>query len=217
MATDEATRRERRRPRSSPRLAAAAPLVLKLPPKARLRVSAALLWEICCANDDLRLERTAGGRLIVMSPAGFATGGRNLKLSMRLGIWAEINGTGSARDSSTGYALPNGAIRSPDASWISHARVQLIPTDQLEKFAPACPDFVAELRSPTDSLKALRRKMAEYIAQGVRLGWLLDPATAKVEVHRPGRAAEVLDRPATLSGGDVLPGFVLDLRGILFD
>ena len=152
-----------------------------------------------------------------MAPAGSESGGRNMDLSGRLWLWNRTVQLGKVFDSSTGFTLPNGAIVSADASWIRMDRWEAVSSEQREKFAPICPDFVVELRSPSDRLKPLRRKMVEYIAQGVRLGWLLDPIRAKVEVYRPGRDVEVLDRPLSLSGEDVLPGFVLDLQGILFD
>lgn len=152
-----------------------------------------------------------------MSPAGFASSGRNAKLTGRLSGWAEADGTGVASDSSVGFILPNGATVGPDASWISRERLRLVAPADLERFPHACPDFVVELRSPSDRLESVRRKMRQYIDQGVRLGWLLDPIRAVAEVYRPGREPEVLERPATLAGEDVLPGFVLDLRGILGD
>jgi Uma2 family endonuclease len=174
-------------------------------------------WKLCRANPDLRLERTAGGELEIMAPAGSESGGRNGRLTQRLGNWSDGNGTGKFFDSSAGFTLPNGATRSPDASWLPLGRWLAIPPEQREAFAPICPDFVAEIRSPGDSLGKLRKKMREYIAQGARLGWLIDPERGEVEVYRPGRPVEVLTRPATLSGEGVLPGFVLDLKGILFD
>ena len=187
------------------------------PDRPRLRVSASLFWRICRENPDLRLERTAKGTLIVMSPAGLGSSGRNMKLSVRLGNWAEANGTGVAYDSSAGFRLPNGAIRGPDASWISQARLLLIPPTDLERLPQISPEFVVEIRSPSDRPGKLRAKMVEYIEQGVRLGWLLDPFTGQVEIYRTGREVELLKRPASLSGEDVLPGFVLELQGILFD
>ena len=190
---------------------------LVLPRGVHLRVTPEQFWEFCRVNPDLRLERTATGRLIAMMPAGFGSGVRNSKIAMRLGNWAEANGTGVASDSSAGFILPNGAIRGPDASWVSQARLSFVPLDQLEKLPELSPDFVVELRSKSDRVKTLQRKMVEYIDQGVRLGWLIDPFRAKVEIYRPGQVVEVLGRPATLSGEDVLPGFVLDLRGILFE
>ncbi len=185
--------------------------------RVKLQVSAALFWRICRENPDLRLERTAQGKLIVMSPAGLGSSGRNMKLCARLNNWTEANGTGVAYDSSAGYRLPNGAIRGPDASWVSQARLTLIPLEDRERLPRVSPEFVAEIRSPSDRLKSLQRKMREYIAQGVRLGWLIDPFSGQVEIHRADGEPEVLQSPATLSGEGVLPGFVLDLRGILFE
>jgi Uma2 family endonuclease len=152
-----------------------------------------------------------------MAPAGADSGWRNGKLTQRLGNWSDANGTGEFFDSSTGYTLPNGAVRSPDASWIVRDRWLSIPPENRKRFAPVCPDFVVEITSPSDTLKDAREKMREYLAQGVRLGWLLHPESALVEIYRPGRPFESLRRPSTLSGEDVLPGFVLNLKGILFD
>jgi len=190
---------------------------IKMPNAARLRVSAKMFWKLCRENPDLRLERTSKGNLVVMAPAGSDSGGRNMDLSGQLWLWNRTAQMGKVFDSSTGFTLPNGAIVSADASWIRMDRWGAVPSEQREKFAPICPDFVVELRSPSDRLKPLRRKMREYIAQGVRLGWLLDPIRAKVEIYRPEQEVEVFDRPASLSGEEVLPGFVLDLQGILFD
>ena len=192
-------------------------LRLDLPRGARLRVSPKMFWRLCCANRDLRLERTATGRLIVMAPAGAESGGRNADLIVDLGIWARADGTGKVFDSSAGFTLPNGAVRAPDVAWIRLDRWRAVPAEARKRFASICPDFVAELRSPSDSLAEVRRKMVEYIDQGAHLGWLIDPIRGAVEVYRPRREAEVLERPATLSGEDVLPGFVLELRGILGD
>ncbi len=188
------------------------------PGRAAVRVSAGLFWQLCGENPDLRLERTARGDLIVMAPAGGESGGRNFNLTGQLWGWIGAGGAGKGFDSSTGFTLPNGAIRAPDVAWIGDLeRWSAIPVEQRRRFPPICPDFVVELRSPSDSPADLRRKMEEYIEQGARLGWLLDPMTTKVEIYRPGRDVEVLDRPATLAGEDVLPGFVLNLQGILFD
>lgn len=192
-------------------------VTLGLPARARLRVSPEMFWRLCGANPDLRLERTAKGRLIVMAPAGSESGGQNADLVTDVNVWARTDGTGKVFDSSTGFTLPNGAVRAPDVAWVRLDRWHAIPGEARRKFAPICPDFVLELRSPSDSPAALRRKMVEYIDQGARLGWLIDPMTGRVEVYRPGREVEVLDRPATLAGEDVLPGFVLDLHGILVD
>jgi Uma2 family endonuclease len=175
-----------------------------------------LFLRLCTANPELRLERTAGGELIIMPPAGAGSGGRNLPLSGQLYNWVTASGLGKGFDSSAGFTLPNGAIRSPDASWIAEDRWDALTPDEQEGFAPLCPDFVVELRSKTDSLREVRAKMREYRSQGARLGWLIDPKRRVVEVYRPRRRVAILQAPATLSGEDVLPGFVLDLKGILF-
>lgn len=176
-----------------------------------------LFTRLCSANPDLRLERTAQGELIIMPPTGAGSGGRNLTLSRQLGNWVVGSGLGKAFDSSAGFTLPSGAIRSPDVSWVAQDRWDALTPDEQEGFAPLCPDFVVELRSRTDRLRDVRAKMREYRSQGARLGWLLDPKRKLVEVYRPGRRVAVLQAPATLSGEEVLPGFVLDLKGILFD
>ncbi len=170
--------------------------------------------QICQNNRDLRIERTAEGELIIIPPTGWESGNRNSKLTARLEFWADADGTGLTFDSSTGFKLPNGANRSPDASWVSRERLIALNPDPA-KFLPMAPDFVAELRSATDSLETLRRKMQEYIDNGVRLGWLIDPQNQCVEIYRPGQEVEILRAPTSLSGEDVLPGFVLYLANIL--
>ena len=152
-----------------------------------------------------------------MAPAGAESSNQNFRISYQLARWTENEGRGLGVgfDSSLGAILPNTAIRGPDAAWITQARWDALTPEQREKYLSFCPDFVAELRSPSDRLHKLREKLAEYIANGARLGWLIDPETGTVEIYRPGRAVEVLARPATLSGEEVLPGFVLDLSGIL--
>ncbi len=172
-------------------------------------------YELCQANRDLRLERTATGEIIIMPPAGGETGHRNIKLSFQLEAWSSQNDLGLAFDSSTGFKLPNGAERAPDASWIKRDRWHSLNTEQKRKFPPLCPDFVIELRSETGSIKTLQLKMQEYIDNGAKLGWLIDPKTQKVEIYRPKKQVEIIQNPATfLSGEDVLPGFVLNLSSI---
>ena len=149
-----------------------------------------------------------------MPPTGGTTGWRNAKLTQRLTSWAEADGTGLTFDSSTVFALPNGARRSPDAAWVLRERWEVLTEEEQERFPPLCPDFVIELRSRTDSLPALQDKMLEYIANGARLGLLLDPETRRVYIYRPGGAVETLENPATISGDPVLPGFVLNLLEI---
>lgn len=170
--------------------------------------------KLCQINPELKLELTARGELIVMPPTGWGTGKRNSKLNQRLSNWAEENGTGIAFDSSTGFKLPNKANRSPDAAWVSQERIDTT-NPAPDEFLPLAPDFVVELRSASDDLKPLQNKMQEYLNNGVRLGWLIDPQTQLVEIYRQGQDVEILQSPTTLSGEDVLPGFVLDLQDIL--
>ncbi len=188
------------------------PIVLRLRPVCDLTEDQ--LFELCQINDILRIERTAEGELLIMPPAGMRTGHRNMKIAVRLGSWAERDGTGLAFDSSAGVTLPNGAVRSPDAAWIERSRWEGVARERREKFAPICPDFVVELRSPSHTLHDLQAKMAEYLANGARLGWLLYPPTRHVHVYRPGAPVEILEDPEAVSGDPVLPGFVLNPREI---
>ncbi|MBE9186545.1 Uma2 family endonuclease [Microcoleus sp. LEGE 07076] len=170
--------------------------------------------QIAAVNRDLRLERSATGQLIVMPPTGSDTGKRNQDMSGQLWLWNRQTKLGIAFDSSTGFQLPNDADRSPDASWVKLERWQTLTPKQQEGFAPLCPDFVVELRSKSDNMEPLREKMREYIANGSRLGWLIDRKNQKVEIYRQSQDVEILNNPSTLSGEDVLPGFVLDLTDV---
>jgi Uma2 family endonuclease len=172
-------------------------------------------FQLCQNNRDYRFEHTASGELLIMSPTGSDTGNRNIELAYQLQAWSRQNNLGKAFDSSTGFTLPNGAKRSPDASWVKIERWNALTLEQQESFAPICPDFVIELRSRTDSLKELQEKMQEYIDNGASLGWLIDRKNKRVEIYRPGKEVEILENPATLSGEDILPGFVLNLTLIL--
>jgi Uma2 family endonuclease len=172
------------------------------------------LYELCRANRDLRIERTAEGELLIMSPTGGETGRRNLGLAGRFWVWAEQDGSGVGFDSSTGFILPNGAERSPDLAWVRLERWEALTVEQREKFPPLCPDFVLELRSPSDDLAELQSKMDEYLEAGASLGWLVDPQARRVHVYRPGRVPEVLDDPREVSGDPTLPGFALRLDAI---
>ncbi|MBN3963070.1 Uma2 family endonuclease [Nostoc sp. NMS8] len=171
-------------------------------------------FQLCQANRDLRFERTATGELIIMPPTGGETGNRNAGLTAQLWIWNEQNKLGIAFDSSTGFKLPNGADRSPDASWLRLERWNALTQEQQTKFIPLSPDFVVELLSPSDSLKIAQEKMREYIDNGVRLGWLINRKSRQVEIYRQGQEIEVLESPVSLSGEDVLQGFVLKLEVI---
>ncbi|MEG4453885.1 Uma2 family endonuclease [Microcoleus sp. N9_A1] len=172
-------------------------------------------FQLCQNNRDYQFERTASGELIIMPPTGSETSKRNIDLSYQLQAWSRQNNLGVAFDSSGGFTLPNGADRSPDASWVKKERWDALTPEQKDSFAPLCPDFVVELRSKTDSLKKLQEKMQEYIDNGARLGWLIDRQNRRVEIYRPGQSVEILQNPATVSGEDVLPGFVLDLAEIM--
>ena len=171
-------------------------------------------YNLCKDNRDLRLELTASGELIIMPPTGSLTGWRNADLNYQLTAWSKRDGTGLTFDSSTGFSLPNGAKRSPDASWIRTERWQALTEQQQEGLAPICPDFVIELRSPDDSIPKLQDKMVEYLDNGARLGWLIDPKTRRVYVFRPGLPVECLENPESVSGDPVLPGFVLKMNGV---
>ncbi len=177
--------------------------------------SAAEFAEIAAQYPDLRFELTKEGELVIMPPTFTKTGMQNFKLIVRFGIWSEANATGFGADSSTVFTLPNGAKRSPDLSWVEASRWNALTEDDRKEFSRVCPDFVVELRSSSDRLSAVQKKMHEYRENGARLGWLIDPISRRVEVYRPGQEVEILNAPASLSGEDVLPGFTLTLAGIL--
>ena len=172
------------------------------------------LFDFCQLNTDFRIERKANGEIVIMSPTGSETEERNFDLIVQLGIWVKQDGTGVGFGSSGGFTLPSGAVRSPDAAWINKTDWEAIPQDKRKKFAPICPEFVVELRSESDSLKVLQDKMEEYINNGAKLGWLIDRKERKVYIYRSDNKVEKLDNPSTLSGEDVLSGFVLDLSSI---
>ncbi len=190
---------------------------ITLPPILELTIdlSDEQFFELCQKNRDYRFERTGSGDLLIMPPTGSETGRRNVKVTTQLEIWNRQYKLGVVFDSSTGFKLPNGADRSPDASWIKKERWDTLTSEEKETFAPICPDFVVELRSKNDSLKELEQKMQEYMDNGARLGWLLDRKNQRVAIYRQGKDVEIIQSPATLSGEDVLPGFVLDLTDIL--
>jgi len=171
-------------------------------------------FQLCQENENIRLERTAKGELIIMSPAGGETSNSNAGLTAQVWIWNEQNKLGKVFDSSTGFKLPNGANRAPDASWVTLERWNALTAEQKKKFPPICPDFVVELMSPSDSLKETQDKMKEYRDNGARLGWLINRKSRQVEIYRQGAEVEVLSSPATLSGEDVIPGFMLSLESI---
>jgi len=152
----------------------AAPLVVKIPSSV-VEMTDDQFFDFCQVNRELRMERTAEGDIVIMLPAGFESGRRNATITARLRIWAERDGLGVVVDSSAGFRLPNGATRSPDAAWVLKSRIEPFSIEEREKFLPLCPDFVIERRSPTDRLADLKKKLVEYVDNGARLGWLLDP------------------------------------------
>ena len=169
-------------------------------------------YQLCQDNPDVKFERNAKGELIVMPPTGGETGKRNAKLTARFVLWNEQTQLGEVFDSSTCFKLPNGSDRSPDVSWIQLERWNALTPEQREKFPPIAPDFVLELMSPSDSLSVVQAKMQEYMDVGVKLGWLIDRKTGRIEIYRQGQTKEVLEFPTSLSGEEILPGFVLDLQ-----
>ncbi|ELR98838.1 Uma2 family endonuclease [Gloeocapsa sp. PCC 73106] len=171
---------------------------------------------ICRRNPELKLELTAMGELMIMSPMGGSTGRQNARLIISLGIWNESKTPewGVVFDSSTCFRLPNGSLRSPDVAWISLSRWNELTREQQDQFPPIVPDFVMELLSKSDNLKTIQEKMEEYQSVGVRLGWLLNPSRQEVEIYRLGETKEVLVNPSILSGEDVLPGLAINLSKI---
>jgi Uma2 family endonuclease len=182
------------------------------------RVTPEQFDQLAQAEQLARMELTKDGELIVMSPTGGTAGRKNRRLTQQIGNWTDRDGTGEAFDSSTIFVLPNGARRSPDVSWIKLERWNQLTQAQQDGFPPIVPDFVIELVSPSDlknqKYEDLQAKMQEYLDNGVRLGWLIDPSAKTVEIYRVGQQVEILNNPQTLSGEDVLPGFILDLSEI---
>jgi Uma2 family endonuclease len=168
----------------------------------------------CQANPEMRAERSAIGEVTILPPAHSRSGFRNLRIASQLDVWAMRDQSGVGFDSSAGFDLPNGANRSPDASWVLKSRIDALSKTARDEFLPLCPDFVVELRSGSDRLRTVQAKMREYIENGARLGWLIDPESRRVWVYRSGRDVELLEAPPALSGEDVLPGFRLELEQI---
>ena len=171
-------------------------------------------FQLCIRNSDIKFERNASGEIIVMPPTGGETGRRNVKLITQFAIWNDQTKLGEVFDSSTGYKLPNKANRSPDVSWIKQERWDSLTCEQREKFIPLAPDFALELVSPSDTLVNYEAKMREYLDNGVKLGWLINPEAKQVEIYRLGQDIDLLLSPQSISGEDILPGFVLDLTDI---
>lgn len=194
-------------------------ITLNVPPTVALTDEQ--FFQLCMANEEWRMELTAEGELMIMPPTGGESGIRNSDLNLQVGLWNRQTRLGYVFDSSTIFQLPNGAKRSPDVSWVIRERWEALSPEDRRRFPPLCPDFVIELRSETDSLPKLQSKMLDYLANGLHLGWLIDPQTPLVEIYRPNRDVETLNFSAeqtlpSLSGESVLPGFVLDLASIFY-
>ena len=189
---------------------------LELPARIRLEhpLTDEELMRFCAANEMVRVERDANGELIVMSPSGSGTGQKNSELNFQLAAWARETNSGVTFDSNAGFTLPDGSMRSPDAAWIAWPRWNALSKQEQDGFAPICPEFVIELRSPSDSLLELQAKMQMWVANGAEVAWLIDPSRKTVEVYRPGRAAEVLEGGSAVEGDGPVAGFVLELGRI---
>lgn len=189
-----------------------APMAINLPTLSQMTMPE--FYEFCQANPGLRIERSAKGEVIIMSPAFSDTGNRNFNLAVQLGMWAEKEETGIGFDSSAGFTLPNGATRAPDVAWIKADRWNQLTDAEKASFAPLCPDFAIELRSASDSLTTLQAKLQEYIDNGASLGWLIDRKQRQVHIYRPNQSPEILENPEAVSGEPELPGFTLKMTKV---
>ena len=188
------------------------PLAIKFEPV--IKMTDELFEQFCAMNDDMRIELSAEGTIEIMPPTKGDSGAKELDIAVDLGIWARADGSGIAFGSSAGFTLPNSAVRAPDASWIPRERLAALTEEEKNSFMPVCPDFVVELRSRSDRLSVLQAKMDEYMANGARLGWLLDPLQRRARIYRPQAQVEILDNPDAISADPELPGFTLDLKPI---
>ncbi len=189
-----------------------APLPLRLRPATPM--SDDDLLRFCAANEILRVERDPNGEILVMTPAGNRTGRKNTAIISALDGWAEADGRGYTFDSNTGFTLPDGSMRSPDAAWILRSRWDALSDRDKDRFSPICPDFIIELRSPTDHLPELQAKMLQWIGNGAALAWLIDPEQRIVSIYRPSAAPEILSRPASVKGDTPVTGFELPMHRI---
>jgi len=189
-----------------------APFIIRFEPV--IEMTSELFEQFCALNDDMRIELTAEGTIEIMPPTKGDTGSKELDVGADLKVWARTDGDGVAFGSTAGFTLPNRAVRSPDASWILKSRLAALTDEEKDSFMPICPDFVIELRSSSDRLSILQAKMEEYMANGARLGWLLDPLQRQAHIYRPEAEPEILNNPETLSADPELSGFTLDLRPI---
>lgn len=171
-------------------------------------------FDFCSENDQYRIERTPEGKAVVKSGTGGLAGFRNSVLTAQLCCWAMAESGGVSFESSTMFRLPNSAMRSPDASWVSLSRWKSLTREQRRKYIPLCPEFVVELISPSDRLPDVSAKMSEWVANGAQLGWIIDGDERKVHIYRQGQPVEVLSNPANVKGEGPVAGFTLDLSMI---
>jgi Uma2 family endonuclease len=167
------------------------------------------LEQLCAEHPDKNFESNIYGVITEVVPQGGTGGKQEARFIGALWVWNERSQRGEVFSSQTNFEIMPGVHKMPDAAWVSKARWQQLTPSQQDKFVPLCPDFVVELRSPTDKLKDLRHKMLEYLAAGLRLGWLVNPADQTVEIYRSGQAVQIVTLPCVLTGEDVLPGFEL--------
>ena len=189
-----------------------APFVIRFEPV--IEMTSELFEQFCALNDDMRIELTAEGTIEIMPPLKGDAGAKEADIVIDLGIWARANGEGRVFGPNGTFTLPSGAVRMPDASWVSNARYDTLTDEEKSDYTPLCPEFVVELRSNSDRLSVLQAKMEEYMANGARLGWLLDPLELQAHVYRPNAQPEILDNPESISADPELPGFTLDLKPI---
>ena len=189
-----------------------APFIIRFEPV--IEMTSELFEQFCALNDEMRIELTAEGLIEIMPLLKGDAGAKEADLVIDLGIWARANGEGRVFGPNGTFTLPSGAVRMPDASWVSNARYDALTDEEKNDYTPLCPDFVVELRSRSDRLSVLQAKMEEYIANGARLGWLLDPLQRQAHIYRPNAQSEILENPESISADPELPGFTLDLNPI---
>lgn len=172
------------------------------------------LLRFCVANDLLRVERDANGEILVMTPAGYSTGRKNTAIISALDQWSEADGRGYAFDSNTGFTLPDGSMRSPDAAWVQANRWDILTAADKDRFSPICPDFVIELRSPSDALPELKEKMKKWVANGAQLARLIDPSEESVTIYQSDEQPEEHNHSSSVQGTGITAGFELVMAKI---
>jgi len=187
------------------------PLPIRFRPETPMSDEA--LLHFCEANESLRVEREANGEIVLMTPAATKTSKMNLRIGRLLDEWAESSGHGVATGPDGGYTLPDGSMKAPDAAWVALDRWEMLPAES-QGFLSLCPNFVIELRSPSDGLAQMETKMEMWIANGAQVGWLIDPERRVVTIYRQGRPAEVLEQPEVVPGDGPIAGFELEMARV---